>query len=336
MGALTPSLPPLIPPHAGGDEVECGSSCANADFAALPASPPPACGGTEGGSGERDESRALEHSRVDALALAYRGGDRDALVEIHAAVRVTIQVALARAFQLGPLPGPLEPRDLDQQSWILLAELIKRWEPAQGPFLPYMHGAFPWALRRYLRSQASDRRSRRTRVVSTEHEILFAKADAQAGVDGREWDGLLVCHEVMAALSPEHQRTLQLHFGERRLPAEVAAALGVAIDQVEALVKRAIRAARAVAAGRHRPDQQAELRRLVEFLHAGVGPDGRLPGRAWVCTRTGLSELRFARLMRVLVDAGCIVNRSERVPGRLAHATPALTLAALGGVKNEE
>jgi RNA polymerase sigma factor (sigma-70 family) len=272
---------------------------------------------------------------VDALALAYRNGDRGALLEIHASMRVVIEVALARAFQLGPLPGPLERRDLEQQSWILLAELLERWEPAQGAFLPYAHGAFPWALRRYLRSQASDRRSRRTKVVSAEHETLFAKADAQTGVDGREWDGLLVCHEVMAALSPQHQRTLQLHFGERRRPAEMASALDVAIGEVDALVKRAIRAARSVAAGRQAPDQQAELRRLVESLHAGVGPDGRLPGRAWVCARTGLSELRFARLVRILVDAGCILNRSERRPGRLAHATPTLTLEELR-VKNEE
>ncbi len=255
------------------------------------------------------------------------------LAELHAALRPIIQSSIARTFQLGPLPGPLESRDLDQQSWILLAELTRRWDPEQAPFLPYVHGAFPWALRRYLRSQSSDRRSIRTRVISTEHAELFSKADAQTGVDGRDWDTHLMCDEVLTELTAEHQRALQLHFAERRRPAEVATAMGLPLEQVEPLVKRAIRAARAVANGRRAPDQQADLQLLVEALHAGADKRGRLPGRAWVCLETGLSELRFARLMRLLVSADCIVGRSARIAGRLRHATPEETLAA---VQSEE
>jgi len=240
-----------------------------------------------------------------------------------------IQASLARLNQLGPLPGPFESRDLDQQSWVILAELVKRWDPAQAPFLPYVHGTFSWALRRYLRSQTSDRRSRNVRVISTEHAELFSKADAQTGTDGREWDTALMCEEVMTELEPEQQRVLRLHFAERRRPAEVATALGVAVEQVEPLVKRAVRAARAVASGRHVPDLQADLRLLVEALHTGAGNRRRLPGRAWVCAQTNLSELRVARLTRLLVDAGCIVGRSARVPGRLTHSTPDTTLSAL-------
>jgi len=276
---------------------------------------------------EADENRR-DSATIDALARAYRDGDRTALGTLHAALRPIIQSSIARTFQLGPLPGPLESRDLDQQSWILLAELAVRWDPQQAPFLPYVHGAFPWALRRYLRSQSSDRRSVRTRVISTEHAELFSRADAQTGVDGRDWDNRLMCDEVMTELTPEHQQALQLHFAERRRPAEVASAMGVAVDEVEPLVKRAVRAARAVASGRRPPDQQADLRLLVEALHAGAERHGRLPGRSWVCTETGLSELRFARLMRLLVATDCIVGRSARMAGRLRHQTPEATLAA--------
>jgi RNA polymerase sigma factor (sigma-70 family) len=265
---------------------------------------------------------------IDALARAYRDGDRGALAELHAALRPIIQSSVARTFQLGPLPGPLESRDLDQQSWILLAELTARWDPDQAPFLPYVHGAFPWALRRYLRSQSSDRRSARTRVISTEHAELFSRADAQTGVDGRDWDNRLMCDEVLTELTAEHQQALQLHFAERRRPAEVASVMGLPLEDVEPLVKRAVRAARAVASGRHPPDQRADLRLLVEALHAGAGRKGRLPGRAWVCAETGLSELRFARLMRLLVSTECIVGRSARVAGRLRFQTPEATLAA--------
>jgi RNA polymerase sigma factor (sigma-70 family) len=286
-------------------------------------------------AGTAKQSEADENWRdsaaIDALAQTYRDGDRTALGTLHAALRPIIQSSIARTFQLGPLPGPLESRDLEQQSWILLAELAARWDPLQAPFLPYVHGAFPWALRRYLRSQSSDRRSVRTRVISTEHAELFSRADAQTGVDGRDWDNRLMCDEVMTELTSEHQQALQLHFAERRRPAEVASAMGVSIEEVEPLVKRAVRAARAVASGRRPPDQQADLRLLVETLHAGAGPQGRLPGRSWVCTETGLSELRFARLMRVLVATDCIVGRSARVAGRLRHQTAEATLAAATG-----
>jgi RNA polymerase sigma factor (sigma-70 family) len=274
------------------------------------------------------DSDRRDSAAIDALARAYRGGDRSVLAELHDALRPIIQSSIARAYQLGPLPGPLESRDLDQQSWILLAELTARWDPDQAPFLPYVHGAFPWALRRYLRSQSSDRRSIRARVISTEHAELFSRADAQTGVDGRDWDNRLMCDEVMTELTAEHQRALQLHFAERRRPAEVASAMGLSLEEVEPLVKRAVRAARAVASGRRPPDQQADLRLLVEALHAGAGRQRRLPGRAWVCNQTGLSELRFARLMRLLVGTDCIVGRSARVAGRLRHATPEATLAA--------
>ena len=156
---------------------------------------------------------------------AYRAGNHSVLEALHTMLRPIIQSSLGRAFQLGPLPGPLESGDLNQQSWILLAELINRWDPDQAPFLPYVHGAFPWAVRRYLRSQASDRRSEKTRVVSTEHAELFSRADAQTGTDGRDWDTQLMCDEVLTKLTSEHQQALRLHFGERRRPAEIAETL---------------------------------------------------------------------------------------------------------------
>ena len=71
------------------------------------------------------------------------------------------------------------------------------------------------------------------------------------------------------------------------------------------------------------------VERLVTALHEGAGARGRLPGRAIVCARANLSEVRFARLMGLLVTRGCIVGRSARKPGRLVYATPEETLAHL-------
>ena len=83
------------------------------------------------------------------------------------------------------------------------------------------------------------------------------------------------------------------------------------------------------------PRGRGPLERLVEVLHAGAGPDGRVPGRGPVCAQAGLSEVRFARLMGLLVERGCVVDRSARRPGRLVHATPAETLAHLERARAE-
>ncbi len=279
-----------------------------------------------------DSTQSALSLQIDGLAAAYRAGQASSLADLHAALWPVIRGSLIRAARLRPLPAPLETDDLAQQSWLLLADLVGRWRPEQGPFVAYVGGAFPWALRRYLRSQAADRRSRKIRVYSAEHADLVARADEHAGADGREWDALLACQEVLELLCPLYQEVLRLHFGERRPPSEVARAVGVAPDEVERLVKRAVRAARSAAAGRQPPDLAADLRLLVEALHLGAGPAGQVMGRAWVCARTSLSELRLARLMRLLVEAGCVVGRTARQAGRLAHPTAEETLRTASAV----
>src|SRR5262249_31098808 len=72
---------------------------------------------------------------------------------------------------------------------------------------------------------------------------------------------------------------------------------------------------------------QPAIERLVTVLHEGTGLHGRLPGRAAVCARANLSEVRFARLMGLLATRGCIVERSARKPGRLGPATGGQTPA---------
>jgi hypothetical protein len=70
-----------------------------------------------------------------------------------------------------------------------------------------------------------------------------------------------------------------------------------------------------------------DVRRLVVALY---GHDGRLPGRRVLCEAAGISEVRYAALMDLLVARGALVGRSDRKTGRLAHASAEETLAALG------
>jgi hypothetical protein len=130
---------------------------------------------------------------------------------------------------------------------------------------------------------------------------------------------------------------LLLHVLEERPFQDVARALRLTQAGVYRAYRRALDQLRLRAGLELDPDdvlasrsgRQSSIERLVTVLHEATRIRGRLPGRATVCARANISEVRFARLMGLLVTRGCIVGRSARKPGRLAHHTVEETLAHL-------
>jgi hypothetical protein len=149
--------------------------------------------------------------------------------------------------------------------------------------------------------------------VPTDDLLCIAQASQEDAIDAA-----IDAQAILRQLSPEHRSVLWWHFAEGHTVPAIARALGLSAAGADALLRRALRAARAVAAGRQAPDDSADIARLVDALQAGADTHGRLPGRRWVCQRTGLSELRYARLMRRLVAEGRIVGRSPKCAGWLA------------------
>lgn len=222
-----------------------------------------------------------------------------------------------RAHRPGRLPTVLDHDDLLQQARLQVLELEQRYDPDRAPKPAWLAASLPWALSRYIRSVSPEHRSTRTKVYSVDPEELLDRADTVTRVDD-EAAARVDCQSVLRHLSPLHRSVLWLHFAEGHRPAAIAAALRIPVDQVEPLVKRALRAAHAVVAGRTAPDDAADTALLLAALQEGADTRGRLPGRSWVCKRTGLSELRYHRLMRRLVAEGRVVGRSPRCPGYLA------------------
>lgn len=283
-----------------------------------------------------------EWDEPSRLALAFQAGDRAALGSLHRALRPLMGPAFARyRDQPGALPAGLERDDLLQQSWLILADLATRWNPAGGSFGAYVRVSFPWALARYVRWNSPSRRAKGVVVLGSERPDVQQQLDARPGADGREWDGDLAWAELIAHLTDEERMALLLHLYQERTFDDVARALRLTRPAAYRLYRRALKRVQASpvrvgeravvldAAGLNLA-REGDLVTLARAVHRGARAGGRLPGRTWLVETTGLSEQRIARLLNLLVEAGCIRDRGPRRSGRLAHATAEQTLAALG------
>ncbi|MFN8633991.1 MAG: sigma-70 family RNA polymerase sigma factor [Chloroflexota bacterium] len=277
-------------------------------------------------------------ARANALALAYQGGQHDALPELVTLLRPLIRTVLSR-YRRGAhvLPPSIDLEDLEQQSWLILDMLARRWDPAGGDFPAYVRVTFLWELWRYVRALSPGRRARTVRVDNVQHDTLLECVDDRAEVDGRRWDDRLIATEMLSVLDPIARWVFLLHILEDRPFHDVARALQITLPGSYRAYRRGLDQLRLRAGLELDPDDalaheagaQPAVERLVRVLHERVGPSGRLPGRAVVCELAGLSEVRFARLMGLLATRGCIVDRSARKTGRLAHRTVEETLAHL-------
>ena len=291
----------------------------------------------EGGTGGYD-SDAEVTARANALALAHQQGQAGALSELLDLLRPLMRTALFR-YARGTLvlPASLDLDDLQQQSWIILDGLARRWDPSGGDFPAYVRVTFLWEVWRYVRGLSPARRAKTVRVDNVQHDSLLDRLDDHTGVDGRRWDDQLIAAEMLSELDPIARWVLLLHVLEERPFQDVARALRLTQAMAYRAYRRALDQLRLRAGLELDPDdalaskagRQPAVERLVTVLHDAMRVQGRLPGRATVCARANLSEVRFARLMGLLATRGCIVGRSARKPGRLAHDTAEETLAHL-------
>ena len=164
---------------------------------------------------------------ADALARRFQAGDGTALGPLHEAAEPILRAAVGRLVRQG-LSAALQPADLHQESWLLLAELARRWQPRPGiPFLAYLGRVFPWALARYLRAQAPARRSRAHAEYSWPHDRLLMALERTTDPEAADWDAALYCAALLAQVEPRARAAVWLHVVECRPFAEVARALGV-------------------------------------------------------------------------------------------------------------
>jgi RNA polymerase sigma factor (sigma-70 family) len=277
-------------------------------------------------------------ARANALALAYQAGQPEALPALFELLRPLLRTSLKR-YAVGSLglPASIDQDDLQQQSWIILDALARRWSPDGGDFPAYVRSTFLWELWRYVRSLSPGRRARAVRVDNVQHDRLIDRMGDRAGTDGRRWDDLLIAAEMLEELDVIARQAFLLHLLEDRSFEDVARALRLTQAGAYRAYRRALDQLRLRAgleldpddALARRPGGRPAVERLVTALHEAADTRGRLPGRAVICARAELSEVRFARLVGLLVTRGCIVGRSARKPGRLVYATPEETLARL-------
>jgi DNA-directed RNA polymerase specialized sigma24 family protein len=291
------------------------------------------------------------------LALAFKAGDQTALARLHEALRPMMASALSRYREQASagrrsLPSTLEGGDLAQQSWLILAELAQRWQPSGGSFAAYFRVSYPWALARYVRHHSPSRRAKGVVVLGAEQPDVQEQLDLRPGADGREWDDDLAWAELLEHLAKDERAVLLLHLADQKTFTDVAHAMKLTRPAAYRLYRRALKRVQGspVRVGRRTVlldasalhtsgsdqsdvDREGELPQLVRAIHAGARTRAgvrRLPGRDWLVAKTGLSEQRVARLLALLVEAGCVQDRGPRRAGRLMHATAQQTLAALG------
>ncbi len=181
-------------------------------------------------------------SRISALALRYRSGDLETLGAIYAELAPFIASAIRpHVTESNHLPPDIGPEDLYQQAYVELAEAILDWEPGRREnFLPYFYRSFPWRIDHYLRSKTPARRTSRFQMLSSPHDLLMRQLAANAGSDGRDWDGALAWSELLRSLPVQCLQVVRLHVLDGLSFAEVARVMGIGRSTAHDVFKRAM------------------------------------------------------------------------------------------------
>lgn len=257
----------------------------------------------------------------NALARAYQLGDLDALPALWNALQGLIAPSLRQAKRARVWPPTMESSDVDQEAWRLLAELVRRWDPALGDIGAYVRASLPWLLRGALRAQSASRWTARVRVSSVGHTEALAAAERHGGEDGRDWARRLALAECLAALGERERQAVLLVDVCGLNESAAARRLGVTRATLHRANRQGLEQLRLWWIGdaplpRSLPSARE---RLLAVLVAHASHSGQLPGRAVVCREAGVSQKGYARLMRELEREGRIVERAARRPGRLTE-----------------
>lgn len=288
-------------------------------------------GDNEAGAGQARSLRArsrppFEEATAVELVTGYQRGEEGALAALHSFLEPAIGGALQR-YRWFDLPASLSLQDLSQQSWVMLAELAKRWRP-RGSFLAYFFRSFPHLLRRYVQQAPSKRRA--VEVMVLPYEDLVVAADRVQEAEP-VWEVETGWPEMPTDLPPAEQRAFVLHMTEGQSFADIGRVLGVSQATAYRLYRRAVALLSNQVEGSAPTREAVPIIRLVHVLHAGAGAQGLLAGRRRTLASAGVTRREYAALMAQLEAAGAVVARGPGGrPRRLVDATPAATLARLG------
>lgn len=267
------------------------------------------------------ESLPDQEIEAAALVLRYQGGEPEALELLYGLLEVAILAVLLH-YRDSESPSALTLPDLQDESRIVLTQLVERWRP-EVSFLGYFFGGFPSAIARHVR-QAHPVRSRAVAASDAADEALPRPVPSVAGSP----QGPFSAGDLASLPELERQVVLLRVFAAQDMRA-IARQVGVSV----ATAYRRYRRARGRLEGLTRSPGgrgSAAMRRLVQALHVTAGPDGRLPSRAWAMAAAGLKRLEYDELMAHLAGAHAIYGRGQRVPGHLVERDAAATLARLG------
>ena len=178
---------------------------------------------------------------IAALAERYQQGDAEALALLHDRLRPAIGGVLARYRRLD-LPSSISAQDLSQQTWVILADLARRWQPS-GSFLAYFLRSFSREIQRYFGRALPSRRTRSVQMITLPHDDLLMAVDRHLhAADPIEDLGPLLAS--LKALPPEQRVALALRAVEGYDFAAIGKTLGVSRATAHRLCQRAIAALR--------------------------------------------------------------------------------------------
>lgn len=183
-------------------------------------------------------------ARIDALARQSQRGDQEALAELYALFRPAIAQAV------GHLRASPDRCDLEQQAYLILAELVRRW-PGEGPFAAWFRRGFPWALRRYARRWDSPGRFLPHEELLRQAEASQARRDLSFATDPTD---KVFCRQLLGLLPPAYRQVLVWHYYAGLSFAQIEARCGLPSSTAHSRLKRALRYLRRWALG------QADLR----------------------------------------------------------------------------
>lgn len=270
---------------------------------------------------------------LDRLALAHQGGDAGALEALYRAMAHDRRWALARVRGRLLMAPSLELADLEQETWLALAEAARSWQPGGEPFRVVGLRAVRTALQRCVRRNrgvAPPPISTATTSPVGDSRLPWADqvADSSADSDATRWNDGVLARDVATRLPRAERQALLRHAVAEQPITRVAEALGLTRRGTERLLERAHLHARALA-GIAPPAHTLEGT-VLTAVKAGVDPEsGRVPPIGWIMTESGLGRRRVRLTLRRLVQLGYLRPRGLRWylrgPGDTTHSQPTTT-----------
>jgi RNA polymerase sigma factor (sigma-70 family) len=176
-------------------------------------------------------------SEFRTLALRYQRGDASALGTLHERLLPAIRSSVGRLLRR-QLPASLTPDDLQQQAWVLLADIASRWQPT-GSFLAYFSHSFERELRRFVARSQPRRGSRGIQVIAIPHEEIMRLGESLAAADSGP-ETVAMVRQELAALSEREQHAVVMHVLEERDFAAIGRRLNVSRATAYRLYARAL------------------------------------------------------------------------------------------------